>query len=195
MDLRDISTSTHSETVARYAEMIADQLGLDAARIEQIRLAGVVHDLGKIGLPDQLLLKPGSLTADEWQQMERHPEIGAQILESAGLPEPAGWVHSHHERPDGTGYPLGLSGDDVSLEARILAVADSYEAMTTDHPYRAALPKQAARDELGRHRGTQFDGVVVDALVRVLDLIDEPPPVSRRGSGICLTDMQAPAHA
>jgi diguanylate cyclase (GGDEF)-like protein len=195
LDLRDISTSTHSETVARYAEMIADQLGLDAARTNQIRLAGVVHDLGTIGLPDHLLLKPGSLTADEWQQMERHPAIGAQILESAGFPEPASWVHSHHERPDGTGYPLGLSGDEVSLEARILAVADSYEAMTTDHPYRAALPQQAARDELGRHRGTQFDGIVVDALVRGLDLADDLLPTSRRDSGIRLADMRAPAHA
>jgi diguanylate cyclase (GGDEF)-like protein len=183
LDLRDLSTSTHSQTVGRYAEMIADQLGLDAARTKQIRLAGVVHDLGNIGLPNHLLLKPGSLTDEEWQQMERHPEIGAQILESAGFPEPASWVHAHHERPDGTGYPLGLSGSDVSLEARILAVADSYEAMTSDHPYRAALPKQAARNELSRHRGTQFDGSVVDALIRVLDLADDMSPTPGRGSG------------
>jgi diguanylate cyclase (GGDEF)-like protein/putative nucleotidyltransferase with HDIG domain len=195
LDLRDMSTSTHSQTVGRYAEMIAGELGLDAARTKQIRLAAVVHDLGKIGLPDHVLLKPGSLTDDEWQQMERHPEIGAQILESAGFPEPASWVHSHHERPDGTGYPLGLSGSDVSLEARILAVADSYEAMTSDHPYRAALPNHAARDELWRHRGTQFDGIVVDALVRVLDQANDMSPTSRRGSGSCLTDIPAPAHA
>jgi diguanylate cyclase (GGDEF)-like protein/putative nucleotidyltransferase with HDIG domain len=195
LDLRDTSTSTHSQTVARYAEMIADQLGLDAARTKQIRLAGAVHDLGKIGLPDHVLLKPGALTADEWQQMQRHPEIGAQLLESAGFPEPAGWVHSHHERPDGTGYPLGLSGSDVSLEARILAVADSYEAMTSDHPYRAALPSQVARDELSRHRDTQFDGIVVDALIRVLDLADDMSSTSRRGSGVCLTDMPATAQA
>jgi diguanylate cyclase (GGDEF)-like protein len=192
LDLRDISTSTHSQTVAHYAEMIADQLGLDAARTKQIRLAGVVHDLGNIGLPNHLLLKAGSLTDDEWQQMERHPEIGAQILKSAGFPEPASWVHSHHERPDGTGYPLGLSGSDVSLEARILAVADSYQAMTSDHPYRAALPNQAVRDELSRHRDTQFDGIVVDALIRVLDLADDMSPSTRRGSGICLTDMPSP---
>jgi diguanylate cyclase (GGDEF)-like protein/putative nucleotidyltransferase with HDIG domain len=195
LDLRDTSTSTHSQTVARYAEMIADQLGLDPTRTKQIRLAGVVHDLGKIGLPDDVLLKPGSLTADEWQQMERHPEIGAQILESAGFPDHASWVHSHHERPDGTGYPLGLSGTAVSLEARILAVADSYEAMTSDHPYRSALPKQAARDELWRHRDTQFDGTVVDAMIRVLDSADDVPPMSRRGSGIGWTDALATAHA
>jgi diguanylate cyclase (GGDEF)-like protein len=192
LDLRDMSTSTHSQTVGHYAEMIADQLGLGAARTKQIHLAGVVHDLGNIGLPNHLLLKPGSLTDDEWQQMERHPEIGAQILNSAGFPEPAGWVHAHHERPDGTGYPLGLSGSDVSLEARILAVADSYEAMTTDHPYRAALPNQAARDELSRHRGTQFDGVVVDALIRVLDLADDMSPSTRRGPGTCLAELPSP---
>jgi diguanylate cyclase (GGDEF)-like protein len=195
LDRRDSSTSSHSQTVARFAELIADQLGLDAARTKQIRLAGAAHDLGKIGLPDHVLLKPGSLTADEWQQMERHPQIGAQILESAGLPDPASWVHSHHERPDGAGYPLGLSGDDVSLEARILAVADSYEAMTSDHPYRAALPEQAARDELWRHRDTQFDGTVVDALMRVLDLADDLRPMSRRDSGLCLTDVVATIQA
>ena len=188
LDRRDPSTSGHAETVARFAEMIAEQLGLNAARTRQIRLAGVVHDVGKIGLPDDVLLKPGSLTADEWQQMKRHPEIGAQILENAGLHAPARWVHSHHERPDGAGYPLGLRGDDVSLEARILAVADSYEAMTSDHPYRAALLQHAARDELTRHRGTQFDGTVVDALMRALDVIDNPPPAPRPTSRLPLTD-------
>ena len=127
--------------------------------------------------------------------MERHPEIGAQILESAGFPEPASWVHSHHERPDGTGYPLGLSGSDVALEARILAVADSYEAMTSDHPYRDALPKQAARDELSRHRGTQFDGVVVDAMIRILDVAGDMSRAPRGGTGICVTGLPVPAHA
>jgi diguanylate cyclase (GGDEF)-like protein len=195
LDRRDMSTSSHSQTVGRYAEMIAEQLGLDAARTRQIRLAGVVHDLGKIGLPDHVLLKPGSLTADEWKQMKRHPEIGAQILESAGLLAPASWVHSHHERPDGTGYPLGLSGDDVSLEARILAVADSYEAMTSDHPYRAALPNQTARDELLSHRGTQFDGTVVDAMMRGLAVADDVPSTSRRGSAFCLMDVVETIHA
>ena len=158
LDLRDISTSAHSQTVARYAATIAEELGLDAERKERVRLAGMVHDLGKIGVPDHVLLKPGSLTAGEWQQMQRHPEIGAQILDSASLHDLASWVLAHHERPDGTGYPLRLSGDAVSLEARILAVADAYEAMTSDRPYRAAMPAQAAREELLRHRGTQLTG-------------------------------------
>jgi putative nucleotidyltransferase with HDIG domain len=172
LDLRDISTSAHSQTVARYATMIAAELGLDAARSERIRLAGLVHDLGKIGVPDHVLLKPGSLTPVEWQQMQRHPEIGAQILDSASLHDLAGWVLAHHERPDGTGYPLRLSGDAISLESGVLSVADAYEAMTSDRPYRAAMPAQAAREELIRHRGTQFDATVVDALLCALNLAD-----------------------
>jgi HD-GYP domain-containing protein (c-di-GMP phosphodiesterase class II) len=175
LDLRDVSTSAHSQTVARYAGMIAEQLGLDAERKERIRLAGMVHDLGKIGIPDHVLLKPGSLSPEEWQQMRRHPEIGAHILQSASLHDLAGWVLAHHERPDGTGYPLGLSGDAVSLEARILAVADAYEAMTSDRPYRAAMPLQAAKEELLRFRGTQFDATVVDALLDALNLADNLP--------------------
>lgn len=172
MDLRDISTSAHSQTVARYATMIAEEMGLDAERKERIRLAGMVHDLGKIGVPDHILLKPGSLTPGEWQEMQRHPAIGAHILDSASLHDLAGWVLAHHERPDGTGYPLRLSADAVPLEARVLSVADAYEAMTSDRPYRAAMPTQAAREELLRHRDTQFDATVVDALLCALDLAD-----------------------
>jgi diguanylate cyclase (GGDEF)-like protein/putative nucleotidyltransferase with HDIG domain len=175
LDLRDISTSAHSQTVARYAASIAEQMGCDAEHTERIRLGGIVHDLGKIGIPDHVLLKPGPLAPGEWKQMQRHPEIGAQILDKASLPDLAGWVLAHHERPDGTGYPQGLSGDAVSLEARILSVADAYEAMTSDRPYRARMSAQSARDELLSHRGTQFDTTVVDALLRTLDLADGSP--------------------
>jgi two-component system cell cycle response regulator len=175
LDLRDVSTSAHSQTVARYAAMIARELGLDAERTERIRLAGMVHDLGKIGVPDHVLLKPRSLTPEEWQQMQRHPELGAHILQSASLDDLAGWVLAHHERPDGTGYPLGLRGDAISLEARILAVADAYEAMTSDRPYRDAMPAQAAKQELLRHRGTQFDSTVIDSLLDALNLADNLP--------------------
>jgi diguanylate cyclase (GGDEF)-like protein/putative nucleotidyltransferase with HDIG domain len=175
LDLRDISTSAHSQTVARYAAAIAEELGCDPEHKERIRLGGMVHDLGKIGIPDHVLLKPGPLTPGEWKQMQRHPEIGAQILQKASLPDLASWVLAHHERPDGTGYPLGLSGDAVSLEARILSVADAFEAMTSDRPYRARMPAQAAREELLAHRGTQFDTTVVDALLQALDNADGPP--------------------
>ena len=175
LDLRDVSTSAHSQTVARYAAMIARELGLDAERTERIRLAGIVHDLGKIGVPDHVLLNPGSLTPEEWQQMQRHPELGAHILESASLHDLAGWVLAHHERPDGTGYPFGLSGDAISLEARILAVADAYEAMTSGRPYRIAMSAQAAKHELLRRRGTQFDATVIDTLLDALNLADHLP--------------------
>jgi len=180
LDLRDVSTSAHSQTVARYTEMIADELGLDAQPKERLRLAGMLHDLGKIGVPDHVLLKPGSLTEDEWKQMERHPELGAQILDSANLPDLASWVLAHHERPDGNGYPFGLSGDAVSLEARVLSVADAYEAMTSDRPYRAAMPAQAAMAELLRNRGTQFDAAAVDALVHALGLGESSPVAPHR---------------
>lgn len=175
LDLRDISTSAHSRRVARYAELIAKELGLDERRRARIRLGGLLHDVGKIGVPEDVLLKPGSLTADEWQQIERHPEIGAQILETAGLTDIASWVAAHHERPDGNGYPLRLSGDAVPLEARILAVADAYEAMTSDRPYRDAIPAQTASEELRRHRGTQFDPAVVDVLLHVEQAAGESP--------------------
>ncbi|MEA2158926.1 MAG: hypothetical protein QOD66_1306 [Solirubrobacteraceae bacterium] len=184
LDLRDVSTSAHSQTVARYTEMIADELGLGPVPKERLRLAGMLHDLGKIGVPDHVLLKPGSLTEDEWKQMERHPEIGAQILDSASLPDLASAVLAHHERPDGNGYPFGLSGDAVSLEARVLSVADAYEAMTSDRPYRAALPAQAAVDELLRNRGTQFDADAVDALVCALGLAGSLPAKPHRSAAL-----------
>jgi len=112
--------------------------------------------------------------------MERHPELGAQILDSASLPDLASWVLAHHERPDGNGYPLGLSGDAVSREARVLSVADAYEAMTSDRPYRAAMPSQAAIAELLRNRGTQFDAAAVDALVHALGLGESSPVAPHR---------------
>ncbi len=107
--------------------------------------------------------------------MQRHPELGAHILESASLHDLAGWVLAHHERPDGTGYPFGLSGDAISLEARILAVADAYEAMTSGRPYRIAMSAQAAKQELLRRRGTQFDATVIDTLLDALNLADDLP--------------------
>lgn len=169
LDLRDVSTSAHSQTVARYAYLTAHQLNLDRPRAERVRLAGIVHDLGKVGVPDQVLLKPGPLTTQERRQMKRHPELGAQILAAAGLPDLADWVLAHHERPDGNGYPFGLSADDIPLEARILSVADAYEAMTSDRPYRAAMSPHAAATELLRHRNQQFDADVVTAFLRVVN--------------------------
>jgi HD-GYP domain-containing protein (c-di-GMP phosphodiesterase class II) len=134
--------------------------------VERIHAAGVVHDLGKLGIADEILRKEGALTEDEWRQMRRHPAIGAQILEHAGMRDIAEWVGAHHERLDGKGYPSGLSGPDIPLEARILAVADAYEAMISDRIYRPAVSDEQARAELLRCSGTQFDPEIVEAFLR-----------------------------
>ena len=155
----------HSRTVGRYARITAVELGLSAERVERVRVAGVLHDVGKIGVSDPVLVKTGPLEEDDWRELRTHPEIGAQLLSRPELADLRAWVLAHHERPDGTGYPAGLSGDDIPLEARILAVADAYEAMTRGRVYREALGREAAREELRAGSGSQFDGKVVDAFL------------------------------
>jgi len=169
LDIRDTGTGQHSHTVARYAELMARELGLDEERVERVRLAGVLHDIGKIGIPDRVLTKPGPLDASEWQEMYTHPEIGARLLSRPEFEDLREWILAHHERPDGLGYPRGLRAAQIPLEARILAVADAYEAMTADRCYRAALGEQAARAELEAAAGSQFDADVVAAMLRALD--------------------------
>ncbi len=169
VDLRFSGSARHSETVGRYAAMMAEELGLSEQRVERVRLAGMLHDVGKVGVPDVILQKPAKLTDEEFEIIKRHPELGAQILEHPSLGDVRLWVGAHHERPDGRGYPRGLSGDDVPLEARILAVADAFEAMTSDRAYRSSIGQASARTELRRCSGSQFDPRVVDALVAVLD--------------------------
>jgi diguanylate cyclase (GGDEF)-like protein len=175
IDARDNGTGAHSQTVGRYAAAIAREMGLPDDAIERVRFGGIVHDVGKIGVPEAILRKPGWLTAEDWHEMRRHPEIGARILAGAQLDDVGGWVLAHHERPDGTGYPHGLAGPDIPLEARILAVADAFEAMTSDRVYRAAMAPGQARAELVRCTGTQFDKLVVEAFLRVLDSPSETP--------------------
>jgi HD-GYP domain-containing protein (c-di-GMP phosphodiesterase class II) len=165
LDMRDPSTARHSYTVGRYARATAVALGLVADRVDRVHAAGVLHDLGKVGISDAILHKPGALTEAEWVEMKRHPGIGAQILSHAGMLDIAEWVGAHHERIDGQGYPDGLRGDEISLEARILAVADAYEAMIAERCYRPAMSEEAARAELLRCSGTQFDPVVVSAFL------------------------------
>ncbi|HEX8120223.1 MAG TPA: diguanylate cyclase [Solirubrobacteraceae bacterium] len=168
LDLRDTGTAQHSQTVGRLCEQIATELGLEPDRVERVRLAGLLHDLGKIGVPDPILRKPGALTDAEWAEMRKHPELGARILSGASLDDISSWVLAHHERPDGRGYPSGLAGDEIPLEARILAVADSFEAMTSDRVYRSGMPVADAIDELRRCAGSQFDERVVEAFAGVL---------------------------
>jgi HD-GYP domain-containing protein (c-di-GMP phosphodiesterase class II) len=174
LDMRDPSTAKHARTVGRYARDTALALGLHPNRVERIHAAGVLHDLGKLGIGDAILHKPGPLTEHEWHEMQRHPEVGAQILEHAGLRDIAAWVRAHHERLDGRGYPDGLTGQAISLEARILAVADAYEAMVADRPYRQGLAAHQARAELLRCAGSQFDPSIVKAFLRALDSATDP---------------------
>ncbi len=168
-DLRFSGSARHSETVGRYAEMMARELGLSDQRIERVRLAGMLHDIGKVGVPNSILSKPGALDDAEFAVIRRHPELGAQILEHDSLADVRSWVAAHHERPDGSGYPLGLKAGEIPLEAAIVAVADAFEAMTADRSYRLAMSHEDARAELSRHAGTQFDAAVVAALFSLLD--------------------------
>jgi putative nucleotidyltransferase with HDIG domain len=169
LDLCEPGAARHGETVARYARRIARELQLAEEVCEAIHLAGLLHDVGKIGIASEILSKRGTLTEAEWLEMQDHPRIGAEIVGALGLRRVREWVHAHHERPDGGGYPRGLTDAEIPLEAKILAVADSYEAMTNDRVYREAITHERAVEELQRNCGTQFDETVVDAFLAVLD--------------------------
>jgi diguanylate cyclase (GGDEF)-like protein/putative nucleotidyltransferase with HDIG domain len=161
-----MDTAEHSQMVGRYTKLIAVEMGLGKELIERVQLAGVLHDIGKISVADAIVNKPGPLTPEEWAEMQKHPEFGARMLERAELWDIAEWVMAHHERPDGKGYPRGMAGEDIPLEARIVAVADAYEAMTNDRVYRKSIGHTAARAELRRGSGAQFDARVVAAFLK-----------------------------
>jgi diguanylate cyclase (GGDEF)-like protein/putative nucleotidyltransferase with HDIG domain len=163
-----LDSHAHARTVGTYAREIGRQLGFDAEHLEKLMLAGMLHDVGKVGIQSAIVNKPAPLTPEEWKEMRKHAEIGATMLDGMDMPEVADWIRKHHERPDGLGYPLGIAGDDIPVEARIVSVADAYEAMTHDRVYRPALGAAAARRELEQGVGTQFDGTVVEAFLRVL---------------------------
>jgi diguanylate cyclase (GGDEF)-like protein/putative nucleotidyltransferase with HDIG domain len=176
LDMRDDRTARHSETVGRYAKLIAAELGMCPRAVERVHLAGMLHDIGKIGISDTILQKPGKLTEPEWDEIRKHPELGARILDGARLEDISAWVRAHHERPDGSGYPHALSDEQIPIEAKILAVADSYEAMTSHRVYQPGIGRDAAREELLRCAGTQFDANVVLAFLNVLSREAEAKP-------------------
>jgi putative nucleotidyltransferase with HDIG domain len=174
LDARDRYTAGHSAAVAIYARDIASQLGLPESDQQLAHLCGLVHDIGKIGLPAGLLEKPGALTPDERRQMEEHSEIGERILAKVDdYAEIASIVRHHHERLDGAGYPDRLAGEAIPLMSRIIAVADAYNAMTSDRPYRDAMPSLVARSRLAQAMGSQFDRSVALAFEAVLEAEDE----------------------
>ena len=168
LDVRDAGSASHCHRVARYAELIARELGCRRPRWSAIRIAGILHDVGRVAVPDDLLAKAGPLSEQEWRWMRSHPDVGARMLETTDYADIGEWIGAHHERPDGSGYPAGRRSGEVPLEAGILAVADAYEGMTARRAYRAALDPEAAADELRRGSGRQFDQRVVDALLRVV---------------------------
>ncbi len=165
VDAKDGYTSLHSERVGLYAAALAERIGYTGEELEAIRAAGVLHDVGKIGISDSVLQKPGKLTSEEWDIMRRHSELGRDIIAGAGMDRIATYVLHLHERYDGRGYPAGLAGEEIPLQSRILHVADMLEAMTSSRVYRPRLSTQAAIDELYRMRGTQVDPVVADAMI------------------------------
>ena len=167
---RDPYTADHERRVAAMSVAIAGRLGLERARVNGLRLAALTHDVGKIDVPIELLCKPGRLTGPEFELIKQHPQAGYQILSGVDFERPvAEMVLQHHERLDGSGYPRALRGDEICLEARIMAVADVFEAIMSFRPYRAALGVERARKEIVDKRGSHFDSEVVDAFVGLLD--------------------------
>jgi uncharacterized domain HDIG len=168
LDTRDTETEGHSERVTAYTMLLAQQMGVPQDELYHIERGALLHDIGKIGVPDRILLKPGPLTDDEWEEMRKHPAIGFRMCSRIEfLKGAAQIVLHHHEKWDGSGYPDGLTGEMIPLGARIFSVVDAFDAMTTDRPYRAALPYPIARGEITRHSGTQFDPDVVQAFLTV----------------------------
>ena len=175
IDTRDLGTQAHSRRVRGYSLVIAREHRVPEPELRDIEHGVLLHDIGKIGIPDGILLKPGPLTPDEWKVMRGHPEIGRQLLDKIPFLKGAvPIVFHHHERWDGTGYPLGLRGEAIPLGARIFAVADAFDAMTFDRPYSRAIPLPAAREEIHRSAGTHFDPAVVSSFLRVpLEVFEE----------------------
>jgi diguanylate cyclase (GGDEF)-like protein/putative nucleotidyltransferase with HDIG domain len=180
VDARDAYTGSHSQRVAELAARMARRLGLPEEDVELTRLAASLHDLGKLAIPEEILRKPGPLTGPERMVLERHPQIGFRMLESLGVDPVADWVLHHHERWDGSGYPDGVSGEQIPLGARIIFVADAFDAMTSERVYRRRVAPTEAIAELKRCAGTQFDPQIVDAIAEEIGEQAESPRDRRR---------------
>jgi HD-GYP domain-containing protein (c-di-GMP phosphodiesterase class II) len=186
IDAKDGFTRGHADRVSRIAGAIAREMGLSERNIEEIELAGMLHDIGKIGVEDQILMKPARLDPHEQELMRRHPIYGASILEpSESLRPLVPLVLHHHENFDGSGYPEGRKGEEIPLGSRIIIVADAYEAMTSDRIYRKAIGHERAMDQLNRYKGIQFDPKVVRALGTLIEKhgavafeVSELPPIN-----------------
>ncbi len=170
IDAKDTYTNGHSGRVAEYSAKIAEKFGYTEDQITSIYMMGLLHDVGKIGVPDQIINKPGKLTDEEFAVIKTHPVVGSRILENIKeMPELANGARWHHERYDGKGYPDGLAGEDIPEAARIIAVADSYDAMTSRRSYRNVMEQSSVRAEIEKGRGTQFDPVFADIMIGLID--------------------------
>jgi putative two-component system response regulator len=170
IDAKDTYTNGHSGRVADYSKEIARRYGYDEKAQDDIYMMGLLHDVGKIGVPDEVINKPGRLTDEEFALIKKHPSIGAKILENIEeMPELVSGAKWHHERFDGRGYPEGLSGKDIPEQARIIAVADAYDAMTSNRSYRGALPQEKVREQIESGKGTQFDPQFADIMLAMID--------------------------
>lgn len=168
IDTRDAYTAGHSRRVADIACKIGKELELEDSQLECLELAAMFHDIGKIGVPDKILNKPGRLDEEEYKKIQEHSLLGYNILRKIEFLSPMlPAILYHHERPDGKGYPEGLTGDRIPIGASIIAIADTYDAMTSDRPYRTALSHESAIEELKKYSGTQFEKVVVDAFLKI----------------------------
>jgi len=168
LDLREHNTRLHSQRVREYTELIASRFGVDEKTRREIGFGALLHDVGKMAVPDQILLKPDKLTDEEWQEMRKHPEAGYRIVKRIGfLRDAAEIVHAHHERYDGGGYPRGLKGDEIPLGARLFMVADVYDALTSQRPYRSPLSHEEAAAEIRKQSGYHFDPAIVAAFLAI----------------------------
>jgi HD-GYP domain-containing protein (c-di-GMP phosphodiesterase class II) len=180
VDLRDSYTGGHSTRVAAYTRGIGVRLGLEDRNLETVVLAASLHDIGKIGVPDHVLLKPGKLTEEEFEYIRKHSEFGWMVLRNLeGMEAPSLMLLHHHERFGGGGYPGDLVGEDIPLGARMIAVADAYDALTTDRPYRDGRSHEQAIEEIRRSVKTQFDPVMVDAFIESFQEGITVPPIQR----------------
>lgn len=170
IDAKDTYTNGHSVRVAEYSRELARRMGRSMQEINDIYYIGLLHDIGKIGIPDQIINKPERLTKEEYQIVKDHPKIGAEILENISeIPSIAVGAHWHHERYDGQGYPDGLAGEEIPEVARIIGVADAYDTMTSKRSYRDILPQDVARNEIENGKGTQFDPIIADYMLEMID--------------------------
>ena len=188
IEAKDVYTSGHSSAVTRYAVPVARQLGIAEGELQSIEFAAILHDIGKIAVPESVLNKPGKLTREEFEDIKRHPAVGAEIIRSVGfLNDAVAYIKHHHERWDGKGYPDGLAGDDIPLGAQIVGIVDTFDAMTSTRSYRKALPEGEAVKEIQRCSGTQFNPKVVAAFLEAYEAGALVPDDARKEYGFTET--------